>query len=206
MTPPPVFYDCCKQSVRFADKTSGGVKKFAFLCSLLILTGCSSYGPEELDRLTKEDPGFKQMIITRDQMRAQMHLIKEDLLSKKKVMDAQIDKLRAQYDAISKLENQKIEKYQAAIDSNRALLKRDSEMAEASLESKRTEFEGYHKTLTDVQKVLKESKGITFSVQEKQKWQEKVLLLSEKMRPLKEEIEDLNLQIRLKKRKISFLH
>ena len=25
MTPPPVFYDCCKQSVRFADKTDGGV-------------------------------------------------------------------------------------------------------------------------------------------------------------------------------------
>ncbi|GEM_PF-1541257 len=26
MTPPPVFYDCRKQSVRFADKTDGGVK------------------------------------------------------------------------------------------------------------------------------------------------------------------------------------
>ncbi len=182
------------------------VKKFFLLCSFLILTGCSSYGPEELDRLTKEDPAFKQMIVTRDQMHSQMHLIKEDLLAKKNVMDTQIDKLRAQYDATAKLENQKIEKCQAAIDANRALLKRDIEMAEARLESKRGEFEGYQKTLADIQKVLRESKGITFSVQEKQRWQEKVLLLSEKMRPLKEEIEDLNLQIRLKKRKISFLH
>ena len=79
-------------------------------------------------------------------------------------------------------------------------------IAEARLGSKQAEFEGYRKTLSDIQKVLKESRGITFSAQEKQKWQEKVLLLSEKMRPLKEEIEDLNLQIRLKKRKISFLH
>ena len=182
------------------------MKKFAVWCSVLILTGCSAYGPEELDRLTKEDPAFKQMVLARDQMHAQIHLIKDDLLAKKRVMDAQIEKLRAQYDATAKLENQKIERCQAAIDSNRAFLKRDIEMAEASLESQRTEFEGYRKTLGDVQKVLKESKGITFSVQEKQKWQEKVLLLSEKMRPLKEEIEDLNLQIRLKKRKISFLH
>ncbi|GEM_PF-996999 len=182
------------------------IKKLFLVCFFLILTGCNSYGPEELDRLTKEDPAFKQMIITRDQMRTQMHAIKEDMLAKKKVMDAQIDKMHAQYDAMAKLENQQIEKYQAAIDANRAVLKRDIEIAEARLESKRTEFDGYRKTLADVQKVLKESKGITFSDQEKQKWQEKVLLLSEKMRPLKEEIEDLNLQIRLKKRKISFLH
>ena len=182
------------------------VKKITALCFILILTGCSSYGPEELDRLTKEDPAFKQMIITRDQLHAQMRLVKEDLLAKKRVMDTQIDRLRAQYDAYAKLENQKMERYQTAIDSNRALLKREIEIAEAHLESKRTEFEGYRKTLADVQKILKESKGITFSAQEKEKWQEKVLLLSEKMRPLKEEIEDLNLQIRLKKRKISFLH
>ena len=182
------------------------MKKFALCCSILILTGCSAYGPEELDRLTKEDPAFKQMIVTRDQMHAQIRAIKDDLLAKKKVMDTQIEKLRGQYDATAKLENQRIERCETAIESNRALLKRDIEAAELSLESKRTEFEGYRKTLEDVQKVLKESKGITFSVQEKQKWQEKVLLLAEKMRPLKEEIEDLNLQIRLKKRKISFLH
>ena len=176
------------------------------LCLFLILTGCSSYGPEELDRLTKEDPNFKQMIVTRDQMRVQMRLIKEDMLEKKKAMDAQTDKLRAQYDAMAKLENAKIEKCQAVIDSSRALLKHEIEIDEARLDTKRTEFEGYRKTLSDVQRVLKESKGITFSAQEKQKWQEKVLLLSEKLRPLQEEIEDLNLQIRLKKRKISFLH
>ena len=182
------------------------IKKLAVFCFFLFLVGCSSYGPEELDRLTKEDSGFKQMIIARDQMHSQMRSIKEDLLAKKKIMDAQIDKLRTQYDGYAKLENQKIEKCQATIDSNRALLKREVEIAEARLESKRTELDGYRKTLADVQRVLKESKGITFSAQEKQKWQEKVLLLSEKIRPLQEEIEDLNLQIRLKKRKINFLH
>ena len=182
------------------------MKKFAVLSIFMVLAGCSSYGPEELDRLTKEDPAFKQMIVTRDQLHAQMHLIKEDLLAKKRVMDTEIDRLRTQYDAYAKLQNQKIEKYQTAIDSNRTILKHDSEIAEARLDSKRTELDGYRKTLGDVQKVLKESKGITFSAQEKEKWQEKVLLLSEKIRPLKEDIEDLNLQIRLKKRKISFLH
>ncbi len=169
------------------------------------MTGCSSYGPEELDRLVKEDPAFKQMIVTRDQMHAQIRGIKDNLLEKKKIVDSQIDKLRLQYDAMAKFENQKIEKCQAAIDADRSLLKHQIEIAESRLQSKRTEFEGYRKTLTDVQNVLKESKGITFSAQEKQKWQEKVLLLSEKIRPLQEEIEDLALQIRLMKRKVTYL-
>src|SRR3989338_7482984 len=93
-------------------------KKYFLLGFLFLLAGCSAYGPEELDRLTKEDPHFKQMIIARDQMHAQMHAVKEDLLAKKQGMDAQIDKLRAEYDAYAKLQNQKIEKYQAAIDAN----------------------------------------------------------------------------------------
>ncbi len=180
-------------------------KKYFLPFLFLFLTGCSSYGPEELDRLTKEDPNFKQMIAARDQVHAQGHAIKEDLLTKKQAMDAQIDKLRAEYDTYAKLQNQKIERGQAAVDANRNLLKKDIEIEEARLVSKQAELDGYSKTLADVRKVLKESKGITFSSQEKQKWEEKTLLLSEKMRPLKEEIEDLNLQIRLKKSKMSFL-
>ena len=181
------------------------VKKYTVLFFFLTLTGCSSYGPEELDRLTKEDPEFKQMIIARDQMRAQMQLLKEDLLVKKRTLDNQVDHLRAQYDATAKLANQKMDQCQAAIDANRALLKHEIEVSQMRQIAKREEFEGYRKTLSDVQRVLKESKGITFSSQEKQKWQEKLLLLSEKMRPLQEAIEDLGLEIRLKKRKISFL-
>ena len=181
-------------------------RKLLALGTLFVFMGCSSYGPEELDRLMKEDSGFRQMIVARDQMHVQMRLIKEDLLAKKEALDSQIDKLRAEYDATAKLQNQKIEKYQAAIDANRSLMKKDIEIAESRLEAKQTEVEGYNKTLLDIKKVLKESKGITFSAQEKQRWEEKILLLSEKIRPLRDEVEDLNLQIRLKKRKISFLH
>ena len=180
-------------------------KHFLFVFSIF-LAGCGSYGPEELDRLTKEDPNFKQMILARDQAHGQMRAIREELLAKKQAMDAQVDQLRAEYDAFAKLQNQKIEKYRTSVDTNRQLLKKDIEIDETRLALKQTELEGYSKTLADVRKVLKESKGITFSTQEKQKWEEKTLLLSEKMRPLKEEIEDLMLQIRLKKRKISFLH
>ena len=153
----------------------------------------------------KEDPSFKQMIVARDQMHAQMRLIKEDLLARKEALDSQVDKLRAEYDATAKLQNQKIEKYHVVIDANRSLMKKDIEIAAARLASKQTEVDGYNKTLLDIKKVLKESKGITFSVQDKQRWEEKILLLSEKIRPLNDEVEDLNLQIRLKKRKISFL-
>ena len=181
------------------------VKKYFLLGFLFLLAGCSAYGPEELDRLIKEDSNFKQMIIARDQMHGQMHAIKEDLLAKKQGMDAQIDKLHAEYDAYAKLQNQRIEKCQASIYSNRNFLKKEIEITEARLDSKRAELEGYSKTLLDVKRVLRESKGITFSAHEKQKWEEKILLLSEKIRPLKDEIEDLNLQNRLKKRKISFL-
>ena len=44
MTPPPVFYDCCKQSVRFADKTSGGVNRIFTIVigiTLLLCAGAS---------------------------------------------------------------------------------------------------------------------------------------------------------------------
>jgi hypothetical protein len=56
-----------------------------------------------------------------------------------------------------------------------------------------------------VRKVLHESKGITLSKAERQKWEERVLMLSEKMRPLMDEINDLKLQIRLKKQKVQYL-
>jgi chromosome segregation ATPase len=176
-----------------------------FLLALL-LSGCSVNSPEELDRLTKEDPVFKQMILQRDQVHAQAQLIKEDLLNRKKAMDAQIDKLRQEYDAMAKSQNLKIEKYQTLIDSNRAKLKADIERAVEQLSEKSVKVEGYKRTLQDIQKVLKEGKGTNFTAADKRKWEEQILILSEKIRPLEEEIQDLKLQIRLKKQKIGFLN
>lgn len=170
-----------------------------------LVPACAFYGPEELDRLMKEDSAFKRMIMQRDQVRAEIRMMKDDLLAKKKAMDAQVDKLRHEYDLYAKAQNQKIEKYQVVIDVNRAVMKRGIEAAETSLEAKIAEVGGYEKTLSDVKKVLNETKGIGLSGQEKQKWQERVMMLTEKMRPLSEEIQELKLQIRLKKRKINFL-
>jgi len=169
------------------------------------LAGCLWESPEELGRLTKEDPAFRQMIVARDQAHLQEHLVKEELLSKKKIMDAQIEKLRAEYDAYAKAQNKKIEQYQATIDANRDLLRRQIDSGSAALETKQKTLEEYEKTLSDVKKVLHETKGITLSPQEKQKWQERALLLSEKIRPLTDEIQELKLQIRLKRQKIHYL-
>ncbi len=182
------------------------MKRFliVILC-LLSLSGCAPYGPEELDRLTKEDPRFKQMILTRDQIHAQIHAIKDDLLAKKKAMDAEISRFRREYDAYSKAQNLKIEKYEAAIEANRNTLKREIDTASAQLAAKVAELEGYQKTTVDVKKVLEESKGLRISAEEKQKWEERLLMLSEKMRPLADELQELKLEMRLKKRKIGFL-
>jgi len=183
-----------------------GMKNYFFIfLGAFILSGCSSVSPEELERLTKEDPAFKQMIVARDQTRAQIQAIKSDLLGKKKAVDAQVDRLRQEYDNFAKAQNQKIEKLKTGIEANRNLLKRQIESESAQLAAKATELEGYEKTLTDVKKVLSEQKGIRLSAQEKQKWEERVLMLSEKMRPLTEEIQELKLKIRLKKQKIQFL-
>ena len=179
--------------------------RLLFLTLFLFLTGCASYGPEELDRLTKEDPNFRQMIVARDQINAQIQTLKKDMLAKKKVMDAQIGKFRAEYDIYAKAQNLKIEKYQATIEASRNLLKREMDTANAQLAAKLTELEGYQKTLSDVKKVIRESKGISLSSVERQKWEERVLMLSEKIRPLSDDIQELKLQIRLKKQKISFL-
>ncbi len=181
------------------------VLHFFLLGALFLLGGCSAYGPEELDRLTKEDPHFKQMILARDQMHAQIRSLKEDLLGRKKAMDLQIDKLRRDYDAYAKAQNIKIEKYQTTIESNRSVLKREIDAASVQLTAKETELDGYQKTLSDVKKVLQEGKGIRLSAQEKDKWEERVLMLSEKIRPLMDEIQELRLQGSLKKKKMSFL-
>jgi uncharacterized protein YdcH (DUF465 family) len=172
---------------------------------LLSFSGCSSYGPEELDRLTKEDPEFAKMITARDQVHAQIALIKQNMLVKKRAMDADIDKMHAAYDAYSKQQNLQIEKYGQLIEQNRNFLKREMDTQAASLEAKLKELEGYQKTLSDVKKVMGESKGITISPQERQRWEERILELSEKIRPLSDEIQELKLQIQLKKRKVSFL-
>ena len=178
---------------------------FVLLILLFAIAGCDSYGPEELDRLVKEDSNFKQMITARDQARSQMKAIKDDMLAKKKIMDAQVEKVHQDYDAYAKVQNLKIEKYQATIDANRNLLKREIDTGGAQLSAKETELEGYQKTLSDVKKVMRESKGIKISAQEKEKWEERVLLLSEKIRPLLDGIQELRLQTRLKKQKLTFL-
>lgn len=179
---------------------------FPFLASLVLLTGCAAQNPEELERLTKEDPIFKQMIAARDQMRANTKLIKDDLLVKKRGLDAQVEKLRQDYDTYAKAQNVRIEKYKSALESYRKALTKDIDEAAVSLQNKKAELAGYEKTLQDVRKVLSESKGISIPAQEKEKWEERILLLNEKMRPLKDEIQDLKLKIRLNKKKMGFLN
>ena len=177
-----------------------------FLLSCLFLSGCLlQESPEELDRLIKEDPSFKQMVVARDQAHGQIHLIKNELLNKKKILDAEIGKFRSEYDAYAKTQNKKIEQFRATIETNRSLLRRQLEQNGAHMEEKQSELAGYEKTLLDVRKVLKEGKGISFSKAERQKWEERILMLIEKIRPLVDDIQDLKLQIRLKKQKIQYL-
>lgn len=185
-----------------------GFMKSSLACAVLlaaVLSGCQSYAPEELERLTKEDPAFRQMITARDQMRAEIRTIKRDLLAKKQGVDAEVAKLRAVYDGYSKMQNVKIEALQQRMEAYRNLLRREMETQSAQLAAKVTELEGYKKTLQDVRNVLRESKGIKISATEKQKWEERVLILTEKIRPLTDEIEQLKAQIQLKKTKIAFL-
>ena len=176
-----------------------------FLLAPFFLTGCLQESPEELARLIKEDAAFKQMIVARDQAHSQIRLIKQDLLNRKQQLDGQLEKLRADYDATAKQQNKKIEQYRASIDQNRERLKREIDQESASMDAKQTEMEGYRKTLGDVKKVLSEAKGITISKAERQKWEERILMLTEKMRPLADEIQELRLQVRLKKQKSQYL-
>ena len=182
------------------------LKHLLYILVPLFIAGCSANNPEELERLIKEDAGFRQMVQVRDQMHTEIRTIKNDLLTRKKTMDAQIDHLRQEYDVYAKAQNLKIDKYQANIEANRNLLKREADTASAQLAAKKTELDGYQKTLSDVKKVLGSSKGIKLSNQEKQKWEERVLMLSEKIRPLTDDIGQLEIQIRLKKSKASFLN
>jgi hypothetical protein len=180
-------------------------RSLSLILILLLLPGCNPYSQEELDRLVKEDPAFRQMIASRDQAHSQIKAVKDDLLAKKKVMDSQVEKLRADYDAYAKAQNAKTEKFRASIDVHRAALAKDIEISSASLQSKVTELNGYQKTLIDVKKVIRESKGISLTKQERQRWEERVLMLSEKIRPLSDEVQELKYQIRLKKQKLSYL-
>ncbi len=161
--------------------------------------------PEELDRLMKEDPPFRDIIIQRDKALAQIQTIKYDLLSRKKALDGQIEKSRADYDKYAKAQNLVIEQYRATMDTHRKLLERETGVLKAQLETKMRELTGYETTLVDIRKILREGKGLNLSNSERQKWEDKVLMLSEKIHPLREQIQDFKLQIRLKKQKIAFL-
>jgi hypothetical protein len=180
-------------------------KSLLFFVLALLTAGCSSYGPEELDRLMKEDPSFRQMIVGRDKAHSEIRTIKQDLLARKKTLDTQVEKLRREYDVYAKAQNMRIEQHKAAVQASQNMLKREVETAAAKLQARVTELDGYQKTLADVQKVVKESKGFNLSEVERQRWEERVLLLSEKIRPLLDEIQEVKLGIRLKKQKMYFL-
>lgn len=180
------------------------LKNFLALFFVAFFSGCNVYGPEELDRLIKEDPIFKQMIASRDQVHSQIRLIKDDLLTRKKSMDGQIEKLRNEFDIYSREQNQKIQKLETIIEASRAALRKDIEAAEEEMEAKSKELKDYLGTYNDIRQ-LGRSKGITIPQKEKQVWQERLLELSEKINRLNERVQELKLQIRLKKQKISFL-
>lgn len=180
-------------------------KRILILALAVVLAGCAPNNPEELDRLMKSDPNFRQMVSSREHMRAEIQKIKADLLARKKIMDSQIDKLRSSYDAVAKIQNLKIEKYQANIDTNRNDLKRQVETRQAQLKAKETELAALESTLSEIQNVLKGSKSIQLTASEKQRWEERKLMQSEKMRPLAEDIEELKIQIDLAKKKSAFL-
>ncbi len=179
-------------------------RPFIILLSILFLGGCDAYGPEELDRLTKEDPQFNQMIVQRDQAHRQIDLIKQDLLSRKNAMDAQILKLRQAYDTYAKAQHEKIEQYKIGIEANRRSLQKDIDAAQAQLSLHQIKCDDLEKTQREIQKVL-ENKSIKLTAPEREKWQERYLMYSEKIRPLLDDINELKLEIRLKKQKISFL-
>jgi hypothetical protein len=171
----------------------------------VLLSGCLRDNPEELDRLVKEDPAFKQMIAARNEAYRGIQAIKQDLLARKKTIDAQVAKLRGDHEAYARSQNVKIAQYHATIEASRLRLKQELETAGLSLERKQVELAGYQKTLADVKQMLAESKGITLGKAERQKWEERILMLSEKIRPLTEEIQELKLEMRLKRQKIGYL-
>lgn len=181
-------------------------KRF-FIIALLSFSvaGCAPNNPEELERLMKGDSNFRQMITSREHMRSEIRKIKDDLLVRKKFMDMQIDKLRGIYDAYAKVQNQKVEKYQANVDANRNFVKRQGDTLQAQLKAKETELEALGKTLSEITNVLRGSKSIALTPQEKQRWEERKLMQSEKMRPLADDIEDLKAQIDLAKKKSAYL-
>jgi hypothetical protein len=154
----------------------------------------------------KEDTQFKQMITQRDQVHNQIRFIKDDLINKKAVMDGQIAKLHGDYDFYAKTQNKRIEQYRTMVDVNRLRLRQEIETAEAQIDANQVEVEGYKRTLVDLKNVLKDPKGISFSPQEKRKWEERVLMLYEKIRPLEEQIRELKLQNRLNNQKIGYLN
>ena len=180
------------------------MKPLLALC-LLLLAGCTSYGPEELDRLTKEDPNFKQMIAERDRMNGEIGVIKGEMLRRKRVMDAEVGRLRAEFDLFAREQNRKVEQYRSVIETSRNVLRRDVETSAARLEAKEAELDRLRASSGEVDKVLKQSKDIKLSSSEREKWEERRLMISEKIRPLEDDILELKASIRLNKRKISFL-
>ncbi len=178
----------------------------SFFFAVAVLSGgCASYNPEELDRLTKEDPNFKQMIVARDAARGEIRGIKADLLGRKRALDGQVERLRGEYDEYAKAQSLKIDKYRDLIETSRNVLRREMETASAQLTAKEAELGRLQKTQAEVAKVLRQSRDITLSRAEREKWEERSLMISEKIRPLTEEIEELSARIRLAKRKIGFL-
>ena len=127
---------------------------------LFAFSGCNSDSPEELDRLIKEDVVFRQMIESRDQAHAQVRLIKDDLLSKKRTVDSQVEKARQEYDNYAKSQNKKMEQYQGIIDANRKNLREQIESMTAELDSKLKELSGYEETLTDMKKMRQMNFGL----------------------------------------------
>ncbi|MEI8345502.1 MAG: hypothetical protein WCG06_05465, partial [Candidatus Omnitrophota bacterium] len=133
--------------MRYKKLGSLGLLTAAATALLLTGSGCSPLSQEELNRLVKEDAEFARMITARDQVNGQVHLIRQDLLNRKKILNAQVEKIRTEYDAYARVQNQKIEQYRSTIRANRQLLKQEIEKAQAELAAKTTECSGYQKTL-----------------------------------------------------------
>ena len=176
----------------------------AALCAALC-AGCSQQSREELELLKKEDPRFQNAVALKSEADQEIAALRTELARRKTEFDAKVGALRAVYGEEAGRIGAEVKSLQAKAELGRAAYRTELSDLSRTLEAKKNRSQELRGAYEDLRELLGKRGPIGLSSAESQSWEAKKKDLQKKIDELGVEIQRIESEIALKRRKLKYL-
>jgi len=185
----------CKNSVRL----------IITMLVVLAVTSCSSRDPEEYEFLKQDDEQFALISEQKLASDKEINKYKGEILGKKLELDKAVRKLKASFKKEFEDKTGKIRSLRDQIAKNRSDYHNETLNLKEKLSTAQTQLSEVRAAMESVEKVMSDKETIGLEGSEYEQWQARLGELENKRLSLTQEIDRLQNQIELRRKKIKYL-